>query len=267
MAKKEKGAPLALLNFEKEGITPFYYDMTDSTNKRAREFAFENQNNIHTPAIFIAGGQTEGRGRMGRSFYSPAKSGLYMTLLIPFPSAHGEFACITSLCAVSVADAIFETSGVSVKIKWVNDIYLEDKKIAGILAESFEVGEKRYIALGIGVNISTRKFPEELSSKAASLFEDKKVKYGEFRFKLALAISKNLLTSLKASYASDYMDRYRKLSCVIGKRISFLRNSSMTEGIAENVTDTGALCVRLDSGELIELSSGEISIFVEKGQI
>ena len=135
----------------KKGISLIRYAITDSTNTRAKEYI--NSGDEPIPALFIADGQTDGRGRMGRSFYSPEQTGLYATLLFKAPKSEDRLLSLTSLAAVAAAEAIDELLGVSVEIKWVNDLYKNGRKVAGILAESFERYSQRYIALGIGINL------------------------------------------------------------------------------------------------------------------
>lgn len=257
-----------LKSFADSGIALFCYGETDSTNLRAREYAQQGEGRAAVPALFVADKQTCGRGRQGRSFYSPDSDGLYMTLLLEAPTTGNSFARLTALSAVAVAEAIDEILGERVAIKWVNDLYLRGKKVAGILAESFPVEQRRYVALGIGINIFTREFPEELAAKAGSLCSGDSLEYEERRAiacALALVISRRLISALGASDQSEYMEKYRAASCVIGRRISFSFDGQMRQGVATDINDMGELCVELDSGEHVGLSTGEISVFSLEG--
>ena len=198
---------------------------------------------------------------MGRSFYSPAGTGLYATLLFAAPESEDRLLSLTSLAAVAAAEAIDELLGVSVEIKWVNDLYKDGRKVAGILAESFERCSQRYIALGIGINLSTSDFPDELASKAGSLSSQNISR--ERADELALLFSERLLSFLLLKDTSPVIDAYRKRSCVIGRRISFLYGGKETFGTATGITPLGALTVSLDGGGEITLSTGEISIFLQ----
>ena len=120
----------------------------DSTNNEAKRMAFDG---VEKPVLIIAEKQSAGRGRMGRSFYSPDGTGLYMSLLLSIDGGHHNTVGITSAAAVASVRAVRRVWGVETEIKWVNDIYLDNKKIAGILAESFFVGEKFFTVIGIGV--------------------------------------------------------------------------------------------------------------------
>ena len=243
----------------KKGLSLIRYTLTDSTNARAKEYIKNGSEPL--PALFVADGQTAGRGRMGRSFYSPEGTGLYATLLFAAPESEDRLLSLTSFAAVAAAEAIDELLSVRVEIKWVNDLYKNGRKVAGILAESFERCSQRYIALGIGINLSTSDFPEELKEKAGALSEEK-VSRGNAD-KLALLFSEKLLSFLELEDTAPIIDAYRARSCVIGRRISFIQSGKETFGTATGITPLGALTVSLDSGGDITLSTGEISIFLQ----
>ena len=243
----------------KKGISLIRYAITDSTNTRAKEYIKSGDEPI--PALFIADGQTDGRGRMGRSFYSPEQTGLYATLLFAAPNSEDRLLSLTSLAAVAAAEAIDELLGVSVEIKWVNDLYKNGRKVAGILAESFERYSQRYIALGIGINLSTSDFPEELKEKAGALSTETIPR--ERADRLALLFFEKLLGFLELEDTSPVIDIYRRRSCVIGRRISFIQGGKEIFGTATGITPLGALKVALDGGGEITLSTGEISIFLQ----
>lgn len=248
--------------FKEQGIDLFCYSVADSTNKRAREYCAESALSPVPPTLFIADGQSEGRGRLGREFFSPPSTGLYMTLLIEAPE-NDRFTLITALAAVAVREAVSRIFGVETAIKWVNDLYLCGKKVAGILAESFVAGERRYVALGVGVNLTTDDFPKELRDKAGSLIShsDDAEELDALRYALGYEISRGFLEALKGD-AGAYMEQYRRHSCVIGKSIRFVRDGKEHEGEAVGITDCGELEVLLSTGENTLLSTGEISVKV-----
>ena len=255
---EEKRAPKALYEyFSAEGIELFCYGITDSTNKRARE-----QGQIEgRAALFIADGQTEGRGRLGRSFFSPDGTGLYMTLLTEAPKGDA-FALMTSVAAVTLREGISRIFDVDTDIKWVNDLYLDGKKVAGILAESFVCEDKRYVALGMGVNLTTKEYPEELEGIAGAIVKDIESDELEVkRYALAFEVTRGLLEALDRD-TDGYMERYRRYSCVIGKSIVFTQNGESKRGEAVDITPKGELLVKVD-GETVSLSSGEITVRFE----
>ena len=127
----------------------------DSTNTEARRRILSGES---LPQAILAEEQTAGRGRMGRSFYSPAGTGIYLSLC--FEASGSEILFLTTAAAVAVHRAIREVTGIVTDIKWVNDLYFRGRKVSGILAESFSVEEKRYVIRGVGVNLYTTEFPE-----------------------------------------------------------------------------------------------------------
>ncbi len=259
---KEITLPKKILgSFADEKIDIFCYEIVDSTNKRARLYATDTELDASRAILFVADGQTEGRGRLGRSFYSPRSTGLYMTLLLVAPEDE-LFTRMTALCAVAVRKAVWDMMGVETGIKWVNDLYLGERKVAGILAESFVAGERRCVALGIGINICTEDFPEELSAIAGSLTKKRRESEEEQRadrLALAFSVCKEMKKALQCRNVGEYMDIYRAASCVIGREISFFENGREKRGRAADINDRGELVVDTADGR-ITLCGGEISV-------
>ena len=238
------------------GISPYSFESIDSTNTIAREMTRDGR--VKAPALFLANRQTGGRGRLGRSFFSPADTGIYMTLVLDVTD--GQAASVTGLtsaAAVAVARGIRETLGISVGIKWVNDLYHNGKKVCGILAESFLAGERRYAAVGIGINLSTDAFPEELAGIAGSLCNA-----ADKRRELTLAVCRGVYDIYGELCRGElsYMNEYRRLSIVLGKEVTFIQNGVSYRGVAVSVSDDGALSIRTDDGGKTELRSGEITL-------
>lgn len=249
--------------FTEGGIELICYESTDSTNRRAREYAEGRE--VCRPVLFVADSQTDGRGRLGRSFYSPSDTGLYMTLLIPAPE-NDLFTSLTAITAVVVRRAIYRAMDVSPHIKWVNDLYLDGRKVSGILAESFISDDRCYVALGIGINMTTREFPVDIASVAGALKSDG-YESGEearaHRLALAFLISRGLIEALGGGDKDAYMEEYRAASCVIGRDIEFTVGGETMSGRAVDITADGALRVMAADGERL-LCSGEISVRVRE---
>ena len=233
----------------------FKYDQTDSTNLRAKEKILQGAS---LPCLFVANSQTMGRGRRGKSFYSPKDTGLYMTLAIPYNYIDSDKVSITSLTAVAVALAIKEVCGIDTGIKWVNDLYIENKKVCGILTElvceplnNTPLG----IIIGIGINLSTKDFPSDIENSATSLFVNEDIKG-----KLCNKITDNILNIKDNSF----MDEYRRLSIVLGKEICYTVNDVDFDGVALDINDKGHLEVLNTDGSKRVLSSGEISLKLKR---
>ncbi len=235
------------------------FDTVDSTNTQARR---EAEAGMSAPALIIADSQSGGRGRMGRSFYSPESTGLYMSLLLRARENSADTVRLTTAAAVAVALCIEELCGISTDIKWVNDLYLSGRKICGILCESFttQIGERFAIA-GIGVNLSTSDFPEELRGKAASLGQSE-----DIRAELAAAITDKLLGFWEDISAPEIMEYYRAHSAVLGRRIIFTEGGVEYFGVAESIDGYGRLSVALEGGARRLLSCGEISLRLDCGE-
>lgn len=234
----------------------FKYKITDSTNTRAKEYAKDGH--AEMPALFIADGQTAGRGRRGRSFDSALGAGLYMSILFRPDSDTADAARITVRAAVSVCRAIHSLYGTHVGIKWVNDIFFGGRKLAGILTEGEIDGDGgfRYAVCGIGINILSREFPEEISGLVTTLEDISGARADRDR------LSKRIVEEFFADRDfSDIIEEYRSLSVVIGKRVQVKRISGESF-FAEvlDITDGGALLVSRDGGVIEELISAEVSV-------
>ena len=248
----EKLDKIAILkHFTGQPINVIVYDVTDSTNTRARDMLGEGK---QPPFLLAAAEQTAGRGRRGNSFFSP-ESGLYFTLVIRPDDYESAIQKTTVAAAVALYEAILETTGIACGIKWVNDLYLGHKKIAGILCEAprSPSNEPLGIIIGIGINIAQKEFPEELKDKAGSLN--------------CPDLDRNLLTAVLArrllywcSHLNDpdLIAAYKEHSVLLGKPVSFTENGRTVTGIAEDITESGSLLVR--AYRLYELNSGEVSL-------
>lgn len=231
-----------------------------STNAVLREKAAAGAPDGHT---VISLSQTAGRGRLGRTFYSPEGTGIYMSILLrPENMLPDQAVKFTTMAAVAACEAIEGLSKEKVQIKWVNDIFIKDKKVSGILTEGvfgLESGEIDYVVLGIGFNIykPDNGFPKELISIAGSIF-DKRQQDG--KNKLCAGFLNHFMSYYRAENDADYISRYRERSLVIGKEISVLYPDKAKKATALDVDEHCRLVVRFEDGSIEKLSSGEISV-------
>lgn len=231
---------------------------TDSTQTIARRLANDG---VGEGAVILAEGQTRGKGRRGRSWFSPPGQGIWISIILrpsisPFQSGR---ICLTS--ALAVAEAIREITGLPALIKWPNDILIGRKKVGGILIEMMaETDLVKFIILGIGVNVNQDKFSEELKEKALSLKQEKR---GEVsRLSLLQEILRkldNYYLSLKKGEFDTLISRWRKLSVTLGKQIRVSFQGETVEGQAIGIDGQGALLLRLDSGFVKHLVSEEVT--------
>ncbi len=236
------------------------FQQVSSTNSLLRDKANEE---IPEGYVVIANEQTEGRGRRGRSFYSPVDTGIYLSILLrPKEIATNEITCLTSMAAVAACDAIEEVSGLTPGIKWVNDIYIKGRKVSGILTEasiSMENGSVEYVIVGIGFNVYPPKdgFSKEIESIAGAIFDQRK---DDGKNLLAAGFLNHFMNYYTEFDKKDYVKKYQERSLVVGKEITVLAPSGDRKALALEVDDTCALLVRYEDGSTERLNSGEISI-------
>ncbi|MEG1791903.1 MAG: biotin--[acetyl-CoA-carboxylase] ligase [Clostridia bacterium] len=239
MDKLDKGAILRAIDgsFFKEVTV---YEKINSTSTFAKE--------ADIGTVIFAAEQTSGRGRSGKSFLSK-KGGLYFSLVLPVSTA--KEVPLTMLVAVAVSQAINSLAKVETQIKWVNDIYLKGKKLAGILTEC--LFDK--IIVGIGLNFYAVDFGE-LGQTATSLFKTQKAPFS--RAELAVEIIKNI-EKLLVIERSQYMEYYKSHSCVLNREVRYFKNGVEFSGKVLDISDDGALIIESEKGQS-SITSGEISL-------
>lgn len=237
------------------------YTETDSTNNRAKFLAVNE--NAPDGTLIVAEKQTGGRGRMGRTFESPFGSGIYFTVVLRRHLEMQSAPLITSCVAVAVAEAIEKLSGADTKIKWVNDVFINDKKVCGILTEAgmnFETRQLDYAVVGIGIN--TGLVENSLSSDVLNVATSIEAETGirVKRAELVAEVMNGFEKHLETLESKDYMDEYRKRSLIIGKRIVVSKGNTEKEAIADDIDNNAFLIVKYDDGTTETLSSGEARI-------
>lgn len=253
-----------------ESITPFLKgkasafvldvrESVTSTNTVAKECA--SQGAIEGTVI-LAREQTAGKGRMGRTFYSPNSSGIYFTVILRPKLNLEDSLLITTATAVAVAKAIEKVSGSKADIKWVNDIYVSGKKVCGILTEAsfnIENGGLEYAVVGIGINIVTKDFPEDIKSVAGSVFSSKPE--GTPVTSILVAEILNELADCKDSFSDKrYLEEYRNRSFLLGKEILVLKKNDAIPAKAVSIDEKARLVVEYEDHTSEALSSGEVSV-------
>ena len=232
----------------------------ESTNKTAKELAVSGAEH---GTVIISDRQTAGRGRYSRSFFSPP-GGLYMSVVLrPDVFRFAEPTTVTAFAAVAVCEAIETVSDKIPRIKWVNDIFIDGKKVGGILTEAvtdFESGGLEWIVLGIGINVRTRaeEFPSDLQALAASVYPDDRA-FG-VRNKLSAELINRVLGYDAPPSEKEIFDKYRKRLIIPKKEITVVQGRTSYKATAVDIDPLGHLIVKNKSGEMIVLSSGEICI-------
>ena len=255
------------LRYRDNGI--YVYDVIDSTNTRARQIAAdpsEAKAPLHGSTV-IALQQTAGKGRLGRSFFSP-KEGVYLSIIVKPDFDLSRSVLVTVATAAAVAEAIDAVCGQQERamIKWVNDVYLGDKKVCGILTEGimdFESGQIDHLVIGIGVNTNLEGFPEDLLRVAGAVDGD----YS--RSALAAQIITRVLDYVGDIDARKFMDSYRDRSLLIGRQIRVFKGVYRADpekdltGIPATVLgidEDGGLQVIYTDGSRETLTTGEVTV-------
>ena len=213
--------------------------------------------------VVISGEQQQGRGRSGRTFYSPADTGVYLSLLLrPVNADPRQTVTLTAAAAVALCQAIEAVSGRTPQIKWVNDIFLNGKKVCGILTEAafgLESGAPEYVVVGVGINayVPEGGFPPELTEIAGSLWESP---VPDGRNHLAAEFLNRFWPLYAAVNPSAFLEDYRRRSLVVGKDITVIAGGSETPAHALGIDDNCRLLVRCESGQTDALSYGEVRI-------
>ena len=235
-----------------------YLDEVDSTNNYARLMA----DKINSDFLVVADMQTLGKGRMGRSWSSPAGVGIFMSLCIKPEMAVEKASMITLVTAISICDAIEELYPISATIKWPNDIVINSKKISGILTEmSSDMDGIKYIISGMGINVNNKEFPDDIKDMASSLLIETGILMD--RSKLIACIIyhfyKNFHIFLKTEDMSGLKENYEKHLANIGKEVKILDPKGEYNAIALSIDESGALLVNTE-GKIKRIISGEVSV-------
>lgn len=234
-----------LKNFP-DGFRVYLTEETGSTNDDLKAAALSGAPDL---TVRIANRQVAGRGRQNRFFFS--ENGLYMSVLL---SVKNEvFPFVTAAAAVAVAKAIMDFTDRTVGVKWVNDVFLDGKKVCGILCESVVANERRRVIVGIGVNLNTPEeaFPKEIRGIATSLNADRD------------ALAKNILTRLSyllKQSAQTICDEYRALCFLMGRSVLIQKETGCRTATVTGLTDSLALSVRYEDGTSEELIAGDVSV-------
>lgn len=247
-------------------IPIFTYKTIDSTNHFAKKLSLDQA--VHGTTV-ISEEQTAGRGRRGRVFYSPDGLGIYMSMILKLDMNVQDAILITTAASVAVSNAIERVTKTKTSIKWVNDLYKDNKKICGILTEAvndFETGMIESIILGIGINFvqNEQGFPEDLQQVAGALYQNRPK--GITRNQLCGAIINEILTTCNELPQRNFLTTYRERSMVLGKDIYVITHGDKKTAHAIDIDNNGGLVVQFSNGKKTVLNTGEISIRLQPEQ-
>ena len=242
--------------------TLYWYDTIDSTNTKAKELA---KDGAPHGTVLIAGSQTGGRGRLGRSFSSPAGMGVYLSVILHPNCPPEHLMHLTCAAAVAMCEAVEKASGIRPGIKWTNDLVFRKKKLGGILTElsvNQSTGLADYAIIGIGINCCQTKadFPPEIQDMAASLSMVSGKTVAPACLAAAMIESLTDMDRILLTQKENIMDCFRKDCITLGQDILVVRGEESAYGTAVDLDADGGLVVRFADGCVKTVTSGEVSI-------
>ncbi len=237
----------------------YHFFKTDSTNRVAMELGHAGE---PEGAVVLAEEQTGGRGRLGRSWHSERAAGIYVTLLLRPKLAPVQAPLLTMMAGLSAYSAVRAVTGLTVDLKWPNDVLIRGKKMGGILTEMYaEPGQIRFVIVGIGLNVNQEKFSGELANVATSL----RIETGKPHSRLELLV--RLLREFESDYnrflregVSGVVARFEEVSSYAkGKRVRVTNGTESFTGATAGLAPEGLLRVERDDGELVTVLAGDVT--------
>ncbi len=261
----KKASDLLLSNEIREGLTTeifgrgdiVYFNETDSTNTRAKELADQG---APEGTVIVSEKQTGGRGRKGRNWFSPSREGIYVSLILRPGISPDEAPKTTLLTAVAVAEALISLTLLKVSIKWPNDILINGKKIAGILTEiRAEIDAIDYIIVGLGLNVNTPDFPDDIKEKATSILIETGKHFPRVR------VIREYLKQYERYYKilgrigfETILTRWKELSNIIGRQITVEATGTKHTGQVQDIDRGGVLILKDNAGKYHRIFSGDV---------
>ena len=241
-----------------DGTSLEYFSCIDSTNSYLKRMVMDGASD---GTVAVADAQSAGRGRMGRTFQSPAGKGLYLSMLLRPAVSAQKLMRATGMAAVAAARAVEKVSGVKVGIKWTNDLVLNGRKLCGILAETVMQGSETALVLGVGVNVCHRRedFDGEVADIATSLAMEG-VRVDRSRLAAALIEELRRLGDDLDGDIGTYVGAYRERCVTIGQEVRLMWTEGQERAAALDIDDQFGLVVRKENGEISTVRTGEVSV-------
>ncbi|MDD5879581.1 MAG: biotin--[acetyl-CoA-carboxylase] ligase [Clostridiales bacterium] len=246
------------------GKNVLHFETIDSTNDYAKKIG----NELRDGSVIISEEQTKGKGRLGRVWESKAGEGIWMSIILKPNIIPNKAPFITLIAGASIVKAL-NILGVDAKIKWPNDITINNKKLSGILTElSAEIERVNYIVVGIGMNVKDTDFEEELQDKATSLYkENYNVSRVDIVKEILCQFEKLYLDYIEKDDKKEVLDICRQYSAIINKEIYVIKNDQKELVDCIGINEEGNLIIKNKDGKLEEIMSGEVSIRGVKGYV
>lgn len=237
-----------------------YRETVDSTNVWAKELA---RGGAPEGTAAVADRQSAGRGRRGRSWVSPPKSSVYMSLILRPQIRPDQASMLTLVMGLSVVQACRESLGLDAWIKWPNDMVINGKKVCGILTEMGMVSQEiDYVVVGVGINVNQQDFPEEIAETATSLSLEKgeKLSREEVRAAVLETFARNYEKFLQTGDLCRLMDEYNQVLINKDRSIRVLDPAGEYNGISGGINEKGELLVTKGDGTCVAVYAGEVSV-------
>ena len=248
------------LGYKYESSSKLVEEQVDSTQMYAKNYLATHQ--VEKAFAVISEQQTQGYGRRGRSFYSPKEQGLYFSIVIPKPTFEiNQVGLITTGIAYVIAQTFKDFFPErEFKLKWVNDILMNQRKVAGIITEAItevESASTQAFVIGVGINLTTPEFPEELQQKAGAIVAKNEPNID--RNLIAAQLINTIVDNWQNYLDGSFLSEYRKMSIVIGKPVTLQVGTKQVKGIATDINEYGNIVVKLDDGQVKAFNNGEIT--------
>jgi len=235
-------------------LTIEHYKSIDSTSDELKR-----RKDVPPGVIVIADEQTAGRGQHGRTFHSPPNCGVYFSMALRPKLAISKFQNITCACAVILSDVLESLTGIRCQIKWINDLYLNRKKVAGILVETKlkPNNEIDYVIIGVGINLlqPPKGYPQDIAGTAGYILTDGD--FIELRKQIVLSFAKRVFELSDDFNLRSFLPRYRALDVLHGQAIQLVSDSETLNGVGAGIDDDFRLLVLRDDNSIIKIGSGK----------
>ncbi len=234
-------------------------ETTKSTNDDAKFFAETEKRD----RLIISFEQTAGKGRKGRTFFSPNGTGIYMSILLHPEINAKDIGLLTTAAAVYTAQTIEKFANKKTEIKWVNDVFINSKKVCGILCESAFKGSNTpdYVIIGIGINLYSKKggFPKEIENIAGSVFETAKPSK-EIMANIISEITNQLYNIVYNDRLYEHINEYKQKNFLLNKTVSFIKQNKKIHATVTGLDERLNLLVKTENGEVLTLFDGEVKL-------
>lgn len=250
----------AVLNTKWIGQELHFFDEIDSTNTKAKQLA---ELEAFSGTLVVANRQTKGRGRRGRTWESPADTGIFMSLILKPDMNPSKASMLTLVMALAVVKACSEIVGCDCFIKWPNDIIINSRKICGILTEmSAEMDYINHIVIGVGINANADSFPDELSQKATSIKKESgiTVNRAQLMNRILVHFEREYDIFMKQESLKEQVAEYNRLLINCNKEVMIIEPSREYAGVALGINEKGELLVRKEDGQVDAIYAGEVSV-------